>query len=192
MGRLLLILFIVVPIVEIALFIEIGGWIGLWPTLGLIVATAVIGSLLLRRQGLTMLMTIRDKLNRGEAPRRELIEGVFLVLAGALLLTPGFFTDVVGFLLLVPILRGWAADRLLAMADVRQAGGPTGRGGTGRGEADGVIIDVDDYVVREEDDERRRADRAEGRRRLDRPEEPDPRRSGDSPWRRPGNPGDRR
>jgi UPF0716 protein FxsA len=139
MGKLLLLLFIAVPAVEIALFIQVGGWIGTWPTLGLILATAIIGSVLLRRQGMAMVMTIRDKLNRGEAPRAELVEGVVLVIAGAFLLTPGFFTDTVGFLLLVPPLRQWAARRALAMVDTRT--------GTVRRDAD--VIDVDDYIVTE-------------------------------------------
>ena len=97
----LLAAFVGVPVVEIAAFIEIGGRIGLWPTIGLVVVTAFAGLTLLRIQGLAVL----DRLRTSKAPAVELFEGLCLLIAGVLLLVPGFVTDTVGFLLLVPRVR---------------------------------------------------------------------------------------
>jgi len=101
----LFIIFIVVPIIEIALFIQAGDWFGLGPTLMMIVVTAFIGITLLRQQGLNTLFKAQQKMNQGEIPAMEMVEGIMLAIAGALLITPGFFTDTVGFLLLVPSFR---------------------------------------------------------------------------------------
>jgi len=101
----LFIIFVLVPIIEIALFIQAGDWFGLGPTLFMIVLTAVIGVSLLRQQGLSTLYKAQEKMNQGEIPAMEMVEGIMLAIAGALLITPGFFTDTVGFLLLVPPLR---------------------------------------------------------------------------------------
>lgn len=104
MGFILL-LFILTPIVEIAVFIQVGGIIGLWPTLGLVVATAIAGTTLLRRQGLATMHSARESLARGEFPVNEIFTGACLLAAGLLLLTPGFITDFLGALLLVPLFR---------------------------------------------------------------------------------------
>ena len=96
---------LIVPIVEIAVFIEVGGAIGLWPTLAVVVATAIAGGTLLRLQGLATLARAREALARNEMPLKEVIDGVFLLVAGILLLTPGFVTDGVGFVLFVPGVR---------------------------------------------------------------------------------------
>ena len=101
MGILLLAALIGVPLIEIGLFIEIGGFIGLWPTLALVILTAVVGSWQLRLQGLATLARARQQLDRGQLPARELFDGFCLVIAGALLLTPGFMTDAVGLALFV-------------------------------------------------------------------------------------------
>ncbi len=111
-GTLLLIAFLIIPVVEIALFIQIGGWIGLWPTLLLIVVTAVVGSTVIRAQGFGVLSRLQRRLDRGEAPLRELFDGVCLLIAGLLLLTPGFFTDAVGAVLLIPAARALAFEHL--------------------------------------------------------------------------------
>ena len=105
MGILLLVAFIGVPIVEIAVFIKVGGVLGLWPTLGLVVLTAVLGTWQLRAQGLATLMRAREQVERGALPTRELFDGACLLVAGALLLTPGFITDAAGFLLFFPPVR---------------------------------------------------------------------------------------
>lgn len=105
MGILILIAFICVPLIEIAVFIELGGMIGPGPTLGLIVLTAALGTWQLRAQGLATLSRARSQMERGEMPARELFDGLCLLVAGALLLTPGFVTDSLGALLFVPPLR---------------------------------------------------------------------------------------
>ena len=98
MAILLLAMFIAVPIVEIGLFIEIGGWIGLWPTIGVVIVTAFAGTTLLRLQGLSVLQRVQESANRNELPVQEVFDGLCLLVAGVLLLTPGFFTDLIGFL----------------------------------------------------------------------------------------------
>ena len=105
MGILLLAAFIGVPLVEIAVFIQVGDVLGLWPTLGLVVLTAVLGTWQLRAQGLATLMRARDQVERGALPTREIFDGACLLVAGALLLTPGFVTDAAGFLLFFPPVR---------------------------------------------------------------------------------------
>lgn len=101
----LLLLFFLVPLVEIYLLIKIGGVIGAMPTVFLVVFTAVLGAWLLRLQGLSTLNRVRGMLMRGEVPAVEMLEGVVLLIGGALLLTPGFFTDTLGFLALIPFTR---------------------------------------------------------------------------------------
>lgn len=98
----LFILFIIVPLIEIWGILTVGSWIGAWPTLLVIVLTALAGSLLLKQQGLHTLTRARSKLDAGEIPIHEILEGLLLAIAGALLLTPGFFTDIVGLFLLLP------------------------------------------------------------------------------------------
>lgn len=104
-GLILLAALIGVPLIEIALFIKIGGWIGPAPTLALVVLTAVIGVWMLRLQGVGVLLSAQRQLAAGSLPVAEVFEGLCLVIAGALLLIPGFFTDAVGALLLVPPVR---------------------------------------------------------------------------------------
>ena len=103
----LFLLLVAVPIIEIALFIEVGGWLGTWPTIGIVILTALIGSMLLRRQGLKALGDVQGRLRSGDDPGELLADGAMILVAGVLLLTPGFFTDAVGFLLLVPGIRKW-------------------------------------------------------------------------------------
>jgi len=98
-------LFITVPIIEIALFIEVGGAIGLWPTLLIVVATAVIGTSLVRAQGMRALGDLRASLRDFRDPTEPLAHGAMILVAGVLLLTPGFFTDTIGLLLLLPPVR---------------------------------------------------------------------------------------
>ncbi len=116
-----LLIFFLTPIVEMYLLIEVGGYIGAWPTIGLVMITAVIGVTLLRIQGLSTLTRGVGRLQGGEIPAREMIEGLLLAVAGALLLTPGFVTDGIGFVLLTPPLRAAIADRVLARVQVMDA-----------------------------------------------------------------------
>jgi len=101
----LMLLFILVPIIELALFLTLGERIGIPWTLALIVVTAVLGASLTRWQGFTTMARFQQRLRDGQIPGEELIGGIFILVAGALLLTPGFLTDVIGFSLLVPAFR---------------------------------------------------------------------------------------
>ena len=98
----LLLAFIAVPLIEIALFIQVGGMIGLWPTLAIVILTALLGTWLLRMQGAAALTDLRRSFSEVEDPSEPLAHGAMILFAGALLLTPGFFTDAVGFALLTP------------------------------------------------------------------------------------------
>lgn len=111
--HLLLIALIAIPLIEIALFVVIGGALGLWPTLAVVVTTALAGSILLRQQGLKTLSDAQITMREGGVPVRQLMGGLFLFLAGAFLLTPGFLTDAIGLLLLVPTVRALAARFVL-------------------------------------------------------------------------------
>ena len=111
--RLLLLIFIVVPILEMWLLITVGGAIGVVPTIGLVLLTAVVGLRLLRQQGLQTLFRYQQRLQSGEIPAQELMEGLMLAVGGALLLTPGFVTDFVGFCCLLPISRRWLIARFM-------------------------------------------------------------------------------
>jgi UPF0716 protein FxsA len=123
MGLILLLAMIGVPILEIAVFIEAGERIGLWPTLGAVIVTAVVGTALLRLQGLSTIARARESLEAGQLPIAEVFDGLCLLIGGALLLTPGFVTDAVGFLLLIPpvrlVLRRWGRNYLMEGGRVR-------------------------------------------------------------------------
>lgn len=123
--RILLLLFIVVPIVEMWLLITVGQQIGALPTIGLVLLTAFIGVSLLRYQGAAALLKARTKMSTGELPAREIADGLFFAVGGALLLTPGFVTDVIGFACLTPGIRtviiGFFAKNILgSQASQRQ------------------------------------------------------------------------
>jgi UPF0716 protein FxsA len=143
MGILLLIAFIGVPLIEIGVFIQVGGFVGLWPTLGLVVLTAVLGTWQLRAQGLATLDRARRQIDQGILPAHELFDGLCLLVAGALLLTPGFVTDAVGFLLFLPPVRGalrqFLARHVMASAETRVW--VDGEETRGRGPKDGRVID---------------------------------------------------
>lgn len=98
-------LFVAVPIVEIALFIQVGGFIGLFPTLLIVVLTAFLGTYLVKQQGAIAMSQLRSSFGELRDPSEPLAHGAMILFSGALLLTPGFFTDAVGFLLLVPAFR---------------------------------------------------------------------------------------
>ena len=117
--HLLFLLFVVVPLAEIYLLLEVGGIVGAVPTIGLVVLTAVIGAALVRAQGFSTIMRIRRQMDAGEVPAVAIIEGAFLLLAGALLLTPGFLTDAIGFGCLIPPLRRTLIVRFIETRVVR-------------------------------------------------------------------------
>ena len=153
MAAKLLLIFIALPILELYLLIKIGGVIGILPTIALVILTAVIGSQLVRRQGLTALQRIRDTQARGETPALPMLDGAALVLAGFMLLTPGFVSDAFGFVLLIPGLRERIARRLLARVTIVQPGADPRY--AGRGEAQGRDSSVieGNYRRKEEPDD---------------------------------------
>jgi UPF0716 protein FxsA len=133
MPWVLLSLFILMPMIEIGVFIEVGGIIGLWPTLAVIVLTAVAGSALIRHQGLAILGQAQHNFAAGRLPVREIFDGICLLLAGAFLLTPGFITDTFGALLLIPafrnLIRTVVLTHFLDRKKVwRNGGAPQGQG----------------------------------------------------------------
>ncbi|EOX1555018.1 FxsA family protein [Vibrio cholerae] len=113
MFPILLFLFIAVPVIEIALFIQVGGVLGVWPTIALVLLTAIVGASLVRSQGLQTLLTVQQRLAQGQLPAQQILEGVMLAVAGVLLLTPGFFTDILGMLVLLPAPRAYFAKQLM-------------------------------------------------------------------------------
>lgn len=119
-------LFVAVPIIEIGLFIQVGGFLGLWPTLGIVILTALVGTTLMRAQGMAALQKLQTNIETGGNPADPIANGAFILIAGLLLLTPGFFTDTIGLLLLIPpvrqaLIRAVAA-RLKSSATVYAAG----------------------------------------------------------------------
>ncbi|MGD2075983.1 MAG: FxsA family protein [Gammaproteobacteria bacterium] len=118
----LFLLFLLVPLVEIYFLIKVGNLIGAIPTIGLVVLTALLGAVLLRLQGWVTLQRTRMTLARGELPALEVLEGVLLLFSGALLLTPGFVTDAVGFAFLVPPLRRALVVRFIQRSNVHVQG----------------------------------------------------------------------
>ena len=101
----LLVLFVAVPIIELAAILQVGDWIGFWPTIGLLIADSILGSLLMRSQGRTAWRRFNETIAAGRPPAREVLDGVLIIFGGALLLTPGFVTDIAGILLLLPPTR---------------------------------------------------------------------------------------
>lgn len=145
-------LFLIIPLVEIALFITVGGWLTLWPTLGLVVLTGVIGTALMRWQGMQVLAQLRGDLGQLKNPLSPLAHGALIVVAGLLLLTPGFFTDSIGFLLMVPQVRAFIIARIGARIEVQgldMAGGrmrPASHNADKPDVIDGEFFEVDQNV----------------------------------------------
>ena len=129
MFPILLLLFIFVPIIEIALFIQVGGLLGLWPTIALVLVTAFAGASLVRSQGLQTLLNVQTRMQQGELPAQQIFEGVMLAVAGVLLLTPGFMTDALGMLVLLPAPRAAMAKYLMSKIVVKSASSSFGQQG---------------------------------------------------------------
>jgi len=111
--QLVFLAFLIVPFIEIYLLLQIGGIVGVFPTIILVVSTAIIGAGLLRHQGMATWQRFQENLQRGEVPAYEMVEGPILLVGGALLLTPGFFTDVIGFACLIPSVRRRIAQYII-------------------------------------------------------------------------------
>ncbi len=161
MGLMVFFAMIGVPILEIAVFIEVGGRIGFWPTIAIVIATALIGTALLRRQGLATLIRAQESLQKGAFPMHEVFDGFCLLVAGALLLTPGFVTDGVGLLLFAPPVRAvlaraaWRYMVRHGRIDVNSSAPgfkPGGRDGRGDPYGDGPVIDGEFDVIDKEEE----------------------------------------
>jgi len=143
-------LFIAVPLIEIALFIQVGGLIGLWPTLLIVVVTAVIGTALVRSQGMEAMNNLRQSFSDLNDPTEPLAHGAMILFSGALLLTPGFFTDFVGFSLLIPGVRTALYKKLKERVTVQQFSyGPDGRAAGPIHPRSGSVIDGEFEEVEE-------------------------------------------
>ena len=153
MVGIILLLMIAVPIMEIAVFIQAGEVLGLWPTLLTVILTAAMGTALLRHQGLATLKKVQDSMNAGRPPVAEMFDGLCLFVAGLLLLTPGFVTDGIGFLLFVPPLRSFILGGVVRRLSASMRAGMHARGEPGPGGADGgrghdsIIIEGDYHEV---------------------------------------------
>jgi UPF0716 protein FxsA len=133
---LLVVLFIAVPIAELYLILQVGDAIGVVPTILLLAADSLLGSMLLRSQGQSVWRQFNQTMAEGRVPHRELLDGVAVIFGGAFLITPGFLTDIVGLLLLIPptraVLRRFAARRLGKRFSLRVAGSGGPVDGTAR------------------------------------------------------------
>jgi UPF0716 protein FxsA len=145
MRRLLFVIFVIVPIIEIGLFILIGQAIGVLPTLLGVLLTAVVGALLVRAQGMALLGEIQATLGRGQLPGRAIGDAMLVGVAGVLMMTPGYFTDVLGLLLLIPPVRGLVYRELAKRLVVIPAGG--GRAGRRPG-PDTIDLDEESWRSR--------------------------------------------
>ncbi|MFT6178804.1 MAG: UPF0716 protein FxsA [Akkermansiaceae bacterium] len=142
----LLILFILVPLAELYLFITLGGELGFPPTLAIIVVTAILGAALTKSQGIRAMQKLQKATGEGRLPAREAFDGIMILLAGAVLITPGFLTDAVGFLLLIPPVRalvaGYLGEKLRANIKVVTPGIPPQEAKPESKLDDGNVIDV--------------------------------------------------
>ena len=152
MGKLIL-LFVLMPAIELTLLIELGKLIGTFPTLALIAVTGVVGASLARLQGLSVLRQTQSQLSRGELPADSLADGVMILVAGALLITPGVLTDALGFSLLVPAFRSvikkllWARFQKAVQQnrvhwEIRSPGFDDSSGRSAPGDEGGPVYDV--------------------------------------------------
>ena len=155
----LLLLFIVVPILELILLIQIGQWVGTLPTIALIIFTGILGAFLVKRQGVRALTRINSQVQAGQLPADAIFDGAIILVAGAFLMTPGILTDTMGFLCLIPstrrVIKRFIASRFKKMVQNGQVFvGPMNIGGMGANPEpkrytppeDVIIIDHDDYA----------------------------------------------
>lgn len=143
-----LLLFVGIPLTELYFLIKVGSEIGAFPTIFLTIFTALVGGYMVRRQGFSTLMKVRGMVDRGEVPAIEMMEGAVLLVCGFMLLLPGFITDVVGFVFLVPPIRRWLLTAGLQGSGVMRPGAPPG-GPQGQAQAPDVI---EGEFKREEDE----------------------------------------
>jgi UPF0716 protein FxsA len=119
----LIVLFIGLPIVELALLFELHGMVGFGPTVLIVLVTGIVGAALVRRQGLAIVMKIQHEMSIGNIPAPQMMDGVMVLIAGAFLVTPGLITDVTGFLLLIPFTRQYIRDWLKQKLEAKMRDG---------------------------------------------------------------------
>ena len=146
--------FLAMPLIEIAAFIIVGSQIGVLPTIGLTIATSVLGAVLLRVQGFGILSRMRTTMEAGGTPGRDLVHGLMVMVAGVLLILPGFVTDTIGLLLFIPAVRdlGW---RFLKRRIVIVGGEPNSGWRRQRG-PNTIDLDEDEYTKEPGPDDRKR------------------------------------
>jgi UPF0716 protein FxsA len=140
---LLVLLFVVVPIAELYVIIQVGQEIGALPTIAILVADSVLGSVLLRSQGRGVWRRFNEGIAAGRPPAREVLDGVLVIFGGALLLTPGFLTDVLGILLLLPPTRAVVRRLLVRRFASRLIVAMPGRRPVGDADVEGTAREVD-------------------------------------------------
>ena len=119
-------LFILLPLAELYLLIEVGSGIGGFSTIALCLLTAALGGMLVRHQGMRTFLQAKELMDRGQPPAEQMLHGIMIAISGVLLFIPGFITDLIGFLLLVPPVRNWLGQKLIAaQISNRSAGGET-------------------------------------------------------------------
>ncbi|AKE53019.1 FxsA family protein [Kangiella geojedonensis] len=155
-------LFIVLAVAEIYVLLSVGSLIGALPTIGLILLTGIIGVGMLKQQGFSVFARLQEKMRQGQAPAQEMVEGVLLIIAGAFLVTPGFVTDTIGFLWLIPQTREYFAKLLISKGMFKvqsmHGGGFTGSGNDPFGQQRSYQDDntVDGEYERTDDKEHKR------------------------------------
>jgi UPF0716 protein FxsA len=146
MLPLLLVIFVLVPIAELAVIIQVGQEIGVWWTIAILIADSVLGSLLMRSQGRTAWRRFNEALQAGRPPAREVLDGVLVIFGGAFLLTPGFITDIFGAIFLIPPTRAIVRRLLVKRFSERMIVAARSRAetwSTRPGDVDGTGVDVD-------------------------------------------------
>ena len=164
MFRILALLFLIVPIVEIYIIIQVGAAVGGWNAIALMILVSIVGAWMVRREGLSLIGRIQSQLNAGSLPTKELVDGLLVVMAGALMLTPGFLTDAFGLFCLFPptrmIIRTVLIGRFANKVEVAGAGfgsfGPGGPGGAANvvfGSGFGEVVDVGEATICPDDED---------------------------------------
>lgn len=120
MFQLLFVLFIIIPIIEITVIMQVGALLGIWPTVAIVILSAWIGAKYVRQQGIATLQSVQGKMAQGEMPSGEIVTGLMLLVAGVLLVTPGFVTDILGLSLLIPSVRSAIAEYVQKHLKVKQ------------------------------------------------------------------------
>lgn len=147
----LFLIFLIIPLIEIWLFMTIGDEIGIGMTFALCVITAIIGSGLVRNQGINTLNKARSSMNQGEMPVQELFDGICIAIAGATLITPGFFTDTIGFLLLLPPFRAWLRHYIKNNTRIFMQSSSSFTSSGNRGRTDSSVIEGEFVEIKDTD-----------------------------------------